>query len=193
MNKLSREDLWSLEEYAERRQEFRAQVIQIKRARRVALGAHASLAFENLQTMKYQIQEMLRTERIFEAAGINEELAAYNPLIPDGGNWKATFMIEYPDPEERRVALMRMAGIEHRVWARVGEGDQIFAIANEDMERSTDEKTAAVHFLRFELPRGAIDALKQGAELHFGLDHEALPYATTVDAPIRDSLIGDLD
>ena len=149
---LTRSDLWSLEEYASRRQAFRAEVIAHKKLRNIALGPHATLYFEDRLTMRYQIQEMLRVERIFEAAEIEEELESYNPLIPDGSNWKATFMIEYGDVEERKVALATMGGIEQTVWVRVGEsGEKIFAITNEDMERTRDEKAAAVHFMRFEL------------------------------------------
>ena len=193
MKKLSRSELWSLEDYAEQRPTFRAEIIALKKQRRVALGEHATLAFENAQTMKYQVQEMLRTERIFEAAGIEEELAAYNPLIPDGTNWKATLMIEYPDVDERRVALASMAQLEHTVWTRVGDGDKHFAIANEDMERSNDDKTAAVHFLRFELPRSDIDAAKAGAAIAFGIDHPAMTCLVTLDAASRHSLASDLD
>ena len=139
MTKLSRDSLWSLEQYAEVRPAFRAEVMQLKKARRLQLGEHATLSFENATTMKYQVQEMLRAERIFEAAGIQEELDAYNPLVPDGSNWKATLLIEYPDVDERRDALAAMAGIEHKLWVSIGT-ERVFAIANEDLERSTEEK-----------------------------------------------------
>ena len=190
---LTRSDLWSLEEYAGRRQEFRAQVIAHKKRRNIALGPHATLYFEDQLTMKYQIQEMLRVERIFEAAEIEEELASYNPLIPDGCNWKATFMIEYGDVEERKVALATMGGIEQTVWVRVGDrGEKIFAITNEDMERTRDEKAAAVHFMRFELRNSDIAGLKTGAPLFMGTDHGALPGSDEVSADQRAALIEEL-
>ena len=190
---LTRSDLWSLEEYASRRQTFRAEVIAHKKLRNIALGPHATLYFEDRLTMRYQIQEMLRVERIFEAAEIEEELASYNPLIPDGSNWKATFMIEYGDVEERKVALATMGGIEQTVWVRVGEsGEKIFAITNEDMERTRDEKAAAVHFMRFELGDSDIASLKSGESLFMGIDHESLPGTYEVAADQRTALIADL-
>ena len=191
---LTRSDLWSLEEYASRRQAFRAEVIAHKKLRNIALGPHATLYFEDHLTMRYQIQEMLRVERIFEAAEIEEELASYNPLIPDGSNWKATFMIEYGDVEERQVALATMGGIEQTVWVRVGEsGEKIFAITNEDMERTRDEKAAAVHFMRFELGGSDIASLKSGESLFMGIDHESLPGTYEVAANQRTALTADLD
>ncbi|MBL6815045.1 MAG: DUF3501 family protein [Pseudomonadales bacterium] len=191
--KLTRSDLWSLEEYASRRQAFRAEVIAHKKLRNIALGPHATLYFEDRLTMRYQIQEMLRVERIFEAAEIEEELESYNPLIPDGSNWKATFMIEYGDVEERKVALATMGGIEQTVWVRVGEsGEKIFAITNEDMERTRDEKAAAVHFMRFELGAGEVAALKSGESLFMGIDHASLPGTYEVAADQRAALIADL-
>ena len=190
---LTRSDLWSLEEYASRRQAFRAEVIAHKKLRNIALGPHATLYFEDRLTMRYQIQEMLRVERIFEAAEIEEELASYNPLIPDGSNWKATFMIEYGDVEERQVALATMGGIEQTVWVRVGEsGEKIFAITNEDMERTRDEKAAAVHFMRFELGDTDIASLKSGGSLFMGIDHESLPGTYEVAADQRTALTADL-
>lgn len=190
---LTRSDLWSLEEYAGHRPEFRAQVIAHKKRRNIALGPHATLYFEDQLTMKYQIQEMLRVERIFEAAEIEEELASYNPLIPDGSNWKATFMIEYGDVEERKVALATMGGIEQTVWVRVGEtGEKIFAITNEDMERTRDEKAAAVHFMRFELSYPDIAQLKAGAPLFMGIDHDSLPGSYQVPDDQRAALLQDL-
>ena len=192
--KLTRSDLWSLEEYASRRQTFRAEVIAHKKLRNIALGPHATLYFEDRLTMRYQIQEMLRVERIFEAAEIEEELESYNPLIPDGSNWKATFMIEYGDVEERKVALATMGGIEQTVWVRVGEsGEKIFAITNEDMERTRDEKAAAVHFMRFELGADEVAALKSGESLFMGIDHASLPGTYEVAADQRAALITDLD
>lgn len=190
---LTRSDLWSLEDYASRRQAFRAEVIAHKKLRNIALGPHATLYFEDRLTMRYQIQEMLRVERIFEAAEIEEELASYNPLIPDGSNWKATFMIEYGDVEERQVALATMGGIEQTVWVRVGEsGEKIFAITNEDMERTRDEKAAAVHFMRFELGDSDIASLKSGESLFMGIDHESLPGTYEVAADQRTALTADL-
>jgi hypothetical protein len=182
-----------LEEYASRRQTFRAEVIAHKKLRNIALGPHATLYFEDRLTMRYQIQEMLRVERIFEAAEIEEELESYNPLIPDGSNWKATFMIEYGDVEERKVALATMGGIEQTVWVRVGEsGEKIFAITNEDMERTRDEKAAAVHFMRFELGDSDIASLKSGESLFMGIDHGSLPGIYEVAADQRTALIADL-
>ena len=191
--KLTRSDLWSLEEYASRRQAFRAEVIAHKKLRNIALGPHATLYFEDRLTMHYQIQEMLRVERIFEAAEIEEELDSYNPLIPDGSNWKATFMIEYGDAEERTVALANVGGIEQTVWVRVGEsGEKVFAYTNEDMERTRDEKAAAVHFMRFELGEGDVASLKSGDPLFIGIDHGSLPGTYEVTADQRTALIADL-
>ena len=189
---LSRDDLWSLEEYSEQRDTFRAQVIAHKKNRQVFLGPHATLYFEDAMTMKYQIQEMLRVEKIFDRAEIQEELDAYNPLIPDGSSWKATFMIEYPDVDERAAALARMPGVEHKVWVKIGDVETTFAIANEDLERSTDEKAAAVHFMRFELNPADIAALQNGAGLHMGIDHPELPYQVEVPGNVVQSLTQDL-
>ena len=194
MQKLSREDLYSLEQYAEIRDEFRQQVLSHKKHRRIALGTNAALYFEDRLTMQYQVQEMLRIEKIFEADGIMEELEAYNPLIPDGTNWKATFMVEFPDIEERRQMLGRLVGIEDKVYVQVEGFDRIYAIADEDLERSDETKTSAVHFMRFELPAEQIDALKGGARLAAGIDHENyLVEINPVDASIRESLLGDLN
>ena len=190
---LTRDDLWSLEEYAGRRAEFRQQVLAHKKLRQVALGAHATLYFEDQLTMHYQVQEMLRVERIFEAAEIEEELEAYNPLIPDGSNWKATFMIEYGDVEERQRALANMGGIEETVWVQVGDGTKAYAIANEDMERTRDSKAAAVHFMRFELSAQDLAALGQGTQVHMGLDHASLANSVTLEATVREALCKDLD
>lgn len=193
MRKLDRAALWTLERYAEERPAFRARVLAHKRARRVHLGPHATLLFEDLLTMRYQVQEMLRAERIFEPAEIEAEIAAYNPLIPDGANWKATLMFEYQDADERRRALGDMPGIEHRVWADVAGQERLFAAANDDMERSTDAKTAAVHFLRFELGPNRVAALRAGADLAMGIDDDALPYRVEVADEVRDALLRDLD
>jgi hypothetical protein len=192
MEKLARTDLWTLEAYAGERAAFRARVIEHKKPRRVALHPNATLSFEDAMTIRYQVQEMLRVERIFEAAEIEAELESYNPLIPDGTNWKATFMIEFPDVEERRVALAAMPGVEHRVWVQVGDRPKRYAIANEDMERSTDDKTAAVHFLRFELDAAAVQAAKAGAPIRFGIDHDRLRADVLVSDASRQSLVADL-
>jgi hypothetical protein len=185
-------DLYSLEQYARVRPEFRARVIAHKKARRVPLGAHAALHFEDALTMRYQVQEMLRLERIFEPEPIQEELDVYNPLIPDGGNWKATFMIEYPDVEERRQALARLVGVERAVWVRVADFARVAPVANEDLDRTTADKTAAVHFLRFELTPEMAAAVKAGAAIAAGIDHPALQVATQLDATVRAALAGDL-
>lgn len=191
--KLTREDLYSLEKYAEARKDFRARVLAHKQDRQVAIGPVATLYFEDRLTMQYQIQEMLRVERIFEASGIQEELDAYNPLIPDGGNWKATFMVEVPDPDERRKLLAKLVGIEDRVWVQVGDADRVYAIADEDMERATEEKTSSVHFLRFELTPAMVGAAKQGAAIAMGIDHAAYRHeVAAVAAAVRASLVADL-
>ncbi len=194
MQKLTRTDLYSLEQYAEKRLELRAQVMGHKKNRKVHIGPTATLYFEDRLTMQYQVQEMLRVERIFEAAGIEEELGAYNPLIPDGSNWKATFMIEEADVEKRPGLLARLIGIEDRAWVRVDGNEQVFAIADEDMDRDTQEKTSAVHFMRFELSEKMVADLKRGASLGVGIDHKH--YACEVEpvaGPIRESLLADLD
>ncbi len=190
--KLTRDDLYSLEKYAEVRAEFRERVLRHKKDRRIALGTNAALYFEDRLTMQYQVQEMLRIERIFEAEGINEELEAYNPLIPDGSNWKATFMVEFPDVEERREMLRKLRGVEDRVYVQVADFDRVFAIADEDLERSDDEKTSAVHFLRFEFPAEQVAALKSGASFAAGIDHEDYTVEIVpVAAATRDSLTAD--
>ena len=192
MPALSRADLWSLEEYAEQRPGFRQQVMAHKKNRQLALGEHARLYFEDALTIKYQIQEMLRIEKVFEAAGINEELEAYNPLIPDGHNWKATFMVEYGDVDERRRMLAKLVGIEKKVWLQVEGCDKVFPIANEDLDRETGDKTSAVHFLRFELTPQMIAAAKGGAALHAGIDHAHYREAVVVPEAVRASLVTDL-
>ncbi|MEJ2481443.1 MAG: DUF3501 family protein [Acidihalobacter sp.] len=194
MEKLSREDLMSLEEYAQKRAEFRPRVMAHKRNRRLALGEHAALYFEDRLTIQYQIQEMLRAERIFEAAGIEDELDTYNPLIPDGSNWKATFMLEYDDVEQRQEAVQRLIGIEDTVWMRVADFDKVYAIADEDLERESEEKTSTVHFMRFELSAQMAAALKQGAALSAGIEHENMSLTVEpVPAEVVQSLVGDLD
>jgi len=194
MHKLKREDLYSLEQYSTLRGEFREKVLEHKKNRRIDLGTNAALYFEDRLTMQYQVQEMLRIEKIFEADGINDELEAYNPLIPDGANWKATFMVEFPDIEERRAMLTRLVDIENRVYVRVGQLDKVYAIADEDLERADETKTSAVHFLRFELPQEQVDALKGGAPLAAGIDHPNYQVEISpVAANIRSSLLGDLD
>jgi len=185
-------DLYSLEHYARIRPEFRTRVIDHKKQRRVALGKHAALYFEDALTMQYQVQEMLRIERIFEAQGIQDELDVYNPLVPDGSNWKATFMIEYEDVDERRAALARLVGIESYVWLQVAGCDPVRPVANEDLERSTPDKTAAVHFLRFELTPPMVAAIKAGAAIHAGIDHRACQATTRVPEAVRASLAADL-
>ena len=194
MQKLTREDLYSLEQYSTLRGEFRDKVLAHKRNRRLELGTNAALYFEDRMTMQYQVQEMLRIERIFEAEGINEELEAYNPLIPDGSNWKATFMVEFPEVEERQAMLAQLVDIENRVYVQVADFDRVFAVADEDLERADEEKTSAVHFMRFELTPEMVTALKEGASLAAGIDHpnyqvEIAPVADN----IRQSLLGDLD
>jgi hypothetical protein len=193
MSTLTRDDLWSLEEYAELRPAFRARVMEHKRNRQLPLGENARLYFEDALTIKYQIQEMLRIERIFEATGINEELEAYNPLIPDGSNWKATFMIEYPDPSQRALRLAEMIGIEDKVWLQVGDAPRVYPIADEDLDRSTADKTSSVHFLRFELTADMISAARAGATLRAGIDHPACTVeGFEIPKDTRDSLVEDL-
>ena len=194
MPNLSRADLWSLEEYAEVRPSFRSEVMAHKKTRQVALGDHARLYFEDLLTIKYQIQEMLRIEKVFEADGILEELEAYNPLIPDGHNWKATFMIEYADPAERARRLAEMIGIEDKVWLQVEGCDRVYPIADEDLERENEAKTSSVHFLRFELAPTMIAAVHSGAAITAGIDHPAYAIDGVVLEPaVRDSLANDLE
>jgi hypothetical protein len=191
---LSRADLWSLEEYAQERAGFREKVLAHKKSRQLALGEHARLYFEDALTIKYQIQEMLRIERVFEAEGIHEELDAYNPLIPDGHNWKATFMIEYTDPAERAVRLGELIGIEDVTWLQVEGFDKIFAIADEDLERDNADKTSSVHFMRYELTPAMITAAKKGAKIFAGIDHDNYRIDTfEVAGNIRDSLVADLN
>ena len=194
MEKLTRESLYSLEQYAGLRDRFRDDVMAHKRNRRLALGTNATLYFEDRMTMQYQVQEMLRIERTFEADGIQEELDAYNPLIPDGSNWKATFMVEFPDVDERKAMLSRLVGIEEKTWLQVGDLDRIWPIADEDLERADADKTSAVHFLRFELSPEQVRALKDGSPLAAGIDHEIYQVEIRpVAENIRQSLLKDLD
>ena len=193
MEKLNPDELWSLEKYAQCRSEFRQEVLNHKQARRLSIGPNVSLLFEDRITIRYQVQEMLRVERIFEPQGIVEELAAYNPLIPDGMNWKATMLIQFDDVEERRIALRNMVGIEQRVWVRVEDFPPVYAIADEDLERSTEEKTSAVHFLRFELDSDMRQAMARGASLSAGIQHSAYQHSSpTVSSDIISSLSADL-
>ena len=193
MTKLLPSDLFSLERYSRERPEFRARVIAHKRNRQVNVGPNTMWLFEDRLTVQYQVQEMLRTERIFEAEGIEEELDAYNPLIPDGRNWKVTFLIEFPDPEMRKTALENMRGVEDRCWVQVAGCDRVFAIADEDLDRENDVKTSAVHFLRFELTPDMVATLKGGAALGAGIDHPAYLHELTLAAPARAALVADLD
>jgi hypothetical protein len=184
-------DLFTLEYYARTRAEFRARVLEHKNTRNVAVGMHTTWCFEDRLTVQYQIQEMLRIERIFEPAAIQEELDAYNPLIPDGTNLKATLLIEYPDPEKRRVALEQLKGVETRCWLGIG-AERFYAIADEDMERENETKTSAVHFLRFELSETACSALKNGTLVELGVDHEAYRHRILTSAAVSRSLAADL-
>jgi hypothetical protein len=193
MNKLAATDLMSLEQYARQRAAFRARVLDHKRLRQLQVGPNATWCFEDRLTVQYQVQEMLRIERIFEPEGIEEELGAYNPLIPDGRNWKATLLIEFPDAEERKVQLAKLRGVEDRCWVQVQGHERVFAIADEDLERENDEKTSSVHFLRFELQPAMISALGEGAALSVGMDHEHYRHAIDpVSPPVRAALAADL-
>jgi len=193
MTALSRNDLWSLEQYTQQRADFRQRVLAHKKNRQLALGEHVRLYFEDALTIKYQVQEMLRIEKVFEPQGISEELDAYNPLIPDGHNLKATLMIEYTDPAERAVRLGEMVGIEDKVWLQVSDFERIYPIADEDLERSTADKTSSVHFMRYELTPPMISAALAGDPLYAGVDHPAYPIdCVTVDPAVCKSLAGDL-
>jgi hypothetical protein len=194
MKKLAESDLLSLERYSRERNDFRARVIAHKRNRQVNVGPNTMWLFEDRLTVQYQVQEMLRTERIFEAEGIADELGAYNPLIPDGANWKATFLIEYPDAEERRVQLERLKGVEDRCWVQVAGCARVHAIADEDLERENEVKTSAVHFLRFELDAGMVGKLKGGAALSIGIDHPNYQHEVSPAAEnVRAALVSDLN
>ena len=193
MQKLAPSDLFSLETYARERPAFRARVLEHKQARKVALGAHLSLLFEDRLTIQYQVQEMLRIERIFEQAGIRDELDAYNPLIPDGANLKATLLIEYPDANERTRKLVELHGIEQHIALRVAGLASVIAIADEDMERSNAQKTSAVHFLRFELTPAHVAAIKSGRRIEMAVDHAAYQGVEALGAITCAALAADLD
>jgi len=189
MKKLTREDLMGLEQYSEKRDEFRSQVMMHKKSRVISVGPNMSFHFEDRLLMQYQIQEMLRAEKIFDAAGIQEELDAYNPLIPDGANLKATLMIEYEDPEVRAEALKQLLGVEDKVWLQVEGFDKVMPIADEDLERSTEEKTSSVHFLRFEFDKDMIEAAKNGKTVSLGVDH---PHYNHRLQPLAENLAASL-
>ena len=193
MEKLTTQDLWKLEEYAEHRPMFRKKVIAHKKPRKVHLGEHLTLIFEDRLTIQYQIQEMLRIERIFEHAAIQEELDSYNPLIPDGRNWKATLLVEYEDVAIRQRMLAELRGLERCMWVQVGDLPRITAIADEDIERQNEEKTSAVHFLRFELTPEAIRLLREGMELRFGTSHPRAGFEQLVSTDTRQALLADLN
>ena len=191
--KLRPEDLYSLEQYATQRAQFRPQVISHKKLRTLQVGPNATFSFEDRLTVQYQVQEMLRIERIFEAAGIADELGAYNPLIPDGSNWKATFLLEYPDPDVRKAALAGLKGVEDRCWVQVAGHERVYAIADEDLDRENEEKTSSVHFLRFELTAAMVAAAKGGAALGVGVDHDNYRHAVEpVTEAVRAALVADL-
>ena len=192
MNKLTRADLMSLEQYHTERKAFRAKVMEHKAPRKVSIGPNASLDFEDRLTMQYQIQEMLRIERIFEAEGIQDELDAYNPLIPDGHNWKATFMVEFPDVEERKRKLAELIGIERQVWVQIHGFAKVYPIANEDLSRETTDKTSSVHFLRFELTPDMVVAARDATPLSMGIDHPVYQYSMEVPLETRRALATDL-
>lgn len=192
MNKLTRADLMGLEQYAVERQAFRERLMAHKANRKVHIGPNATLYFEDRLTMQYQIQEMLRIEKIFEADGIQDELDAYNPLIPDGSNWKATFMVEFPDVEERKQWLSKLIGIERQTWVQVEGFERVYPIANEDLERETEEKTSSVHFLRFELTPDMVVAARDRVPLRMGIEHPHYTYTVELSAASGDALAADL-
>jgi hypothetical protein len=193
-SRLAPADLMPLEQYARERPAFRDRVLEHKRFRQLAVGPNVTWCFEDRLTVQYQIQEMLRVERIFEPAGIAEELAAYNPLIPDGHNWKVTLLIEFAQPEERQRRLAQLKGIERRCWVRVAGLARVYAIADEDLERENEEKTSAVHFLRFELEAPMVASLRRGAVLAAGIDHEHYRHGVDpVPEAVRSALMADLD
>ena len=191
MNKLSPADLMKLEDYAQARPQFRAEVIAHKKRRQVAVGPNITLLFEDRRTIQMQVQEMLRIERIFEASGIQDELDAYNPLIPDGSNWKATCLIEFTDEAERRQRLADMRGIEDQIYVQVPDFDRVYAIADEDMDRSDESKTAAVHFMRFEFAQAMIAAIAASAPVLVGSDHPAYRHEVVLEAHAREALAAD--
>jgi hypothetical protein len=194
MHKLSRQDLMSLEQYSMERPRLRAEVIAHKQRRTVQVGPNMTWCFEDRTTIRYQVLEMLRAERIFESAGIQDELDAYNPLIPGGRDWKATLLLEFPDPEARRTALGKLIGVEDRCWVRVSEMERVFAVADEDLDRENEEKTSAVHFLRFELTPSMVEGVKSGAAVSAGVDHANYRHIVSpLPVPVRDALGRDLD
>jgi Protein of unknown function (DUF3501) len=193
MPRITRDSLMTLEAYAKARKDFRAKVMAHKKPRAVHLGEHLTLLFEDELTIRYQIQEILRVEKTFEEQAIQDELDAYNPLVPDGRNWKATLLVEYEDVEERKQALARLKGVENRVWVQVGTSPRVYAIADEDLERENEQKTSAVHFVRFELTRYMVDQLQRGSVLAFGVDHPAYAFTLReVPEPTRRALLSDL-
>ena len=192
MEKLNKSDLFSLEEYSINRDSFRKKVLEEKQHRKVYIGEHVVLLFENKNTIQYQIQEMLRIEKIFDAEGIQEELDAYNPLIPDGSNLKAVMLIEYPNVEERKEKLKILKGIEKKIWIKVGSHNKVFAIADEDLEREDETKTSAVHYLRYEFSASMIDDWKNDSSIVMGIDHENYQSSETIiSSDISSSLSGD--
>jgi hypothetical protein len=193
MEQLKRSDLYSLENYVVIRDEYRAEIMEHKKLRHLQLGENIRLLFEDRMTMQYQVQEMLRIEKIFDAAGIEEELGAYNPLIPDGQNLKAVMMIEFSDVEERKGALSKLIGVERKTWLKVADYEKVYPISNEDLERETEEKTSSVHFMRFEFTPEMISALKDGAELKAGVDHAEYQFEMIINGNVRQSLVGDFD
>lgn len=193
MLKLTREQLLPLERYAEERAAIKAQIMQHKLPRRVALGPHATLLFEDGQTIKFQVQEMLRVERIFDSKGIQEELDAYNPLIPDGDNWKATLLLEYPDPEQRQQALAKLVGIENRIYVQAPSLQRVYALADEDMERTLPDKTSSVHFLRFQFSQKDVECLKSALVIKLGVDHKLYQYEIELAKDTVASLLKDFD
>jgi uncharacterized protein YggL (DUF469 family) len=192
MKPIRRENLLSLEAYARERNAFRARVMEHKKRRKVHLGEHLTLQFEDELTLRYQVQEMLRIERIFEEEGIQGELDAYNPLVPDGSNWKATMLIEYPELEERKRMLARLKGVERQIWIQVQGCERVYAIADEDLERENEEKTSAVHFLRFELARDMREALRKGAAVTMGSEHAEYRAKVELAPEVRSALAADL-
>ena len=191
--RLEASELMSLEQYAKERKQFRPRVIEHKKTRTVHCGPHTSWCFEDRLTVQYQVQEMLRIERIFEAEGIADELDAYNPLIPDGSNWKVTLLIEYPEEAQRRAELAQLKGVEDRCWMQVAALERVFAIADEDLERENDEKTSSVHFLRFELTPGMVQAARTGAQISLGIDHDHYRHAVRpLPETARAALAADL-
>ncbi len=193
MTPLSRTDLMSLEEYSQQRGDFRQKIMMHKKPRQIALGENLTLYFEDRLTIQYQVQEMLRIEKVFEAAGIEDELSAYNPLIPDGNNWKATMMLEYTDVEARKRALAMLIGIEDTIWVQVGDNDKVYAIADEDLERDTDEKTSSVHFMRFQLSPEMVGEACHGGTIKMGVTHQNYAFELQLDEISRQALVADLD